>query len=51
VSAFTSGLSDPCNASAGTAEHPLSLVGAAALWSGWLTDATALDEAPIVIRA
>ena len=51
ASAFTSALPDPYSASAVTAERPLSLVGAPALWSGWFTDGTALHEAPIVVRA
>lgn len=51
VSAFMGGLPDPFAASAVTAERPLSLLGAAALWSGWLADRTALHEAPIVICA
>ncbi len=51
VSAFTNALPNPPAASAVTAERPLSLLGAAALWSGWLRDGTALHRAPVVIRA
>ena len=51
VSAFTSALPSPLAVSAVTAERPLSLLGAAALWSGWLRDGTALHRAPVVIRA
>lgn len=51
VRAFTSWLRDPAAASAVTAERPLSLAGAAALWSGWIDDPAALHDAPVVIRA
>jgi hypothetical protein len=51
VEAFSAALPDPGLASAITAESPLSLVGAAALWSGWLTDPAAVHECPLVIKA
>jgi hypothetical protein len=35
VACFTAALPDPGSANAVTAERPLSLVGAAAVWSGW----------------
>ena len=50
VAAFTDSLPDPAAASAVTAERPLSLAGAAALWSGWVNDPQALHEALVVIR-
>jgi hypothetical protein len=31
-------------------EHPLSMIGAAALWSGWATDLTVLREPALVIK-
>lgn len=51
VAAFAKALPDPPAASAVTAARPLSLVGAAALWSGWLSDRAALHSSPVVIRA
>jgi hypothetical protein len=51
IAVFTSALPNPTSASAVTADRPLSLVGAAALWSGWLSDRQALHSVPIVIRA
>jgi len=51
VAAFSSALPDPRIASTIPAERPLSLVGAAALWSGWLDASDALHCAPLVIRA
>jgi hypothetical protein len=51
VEAFTHALPDPVAASTITAERPLSLAGAVALWSGWLNNPRALHETPLVIRA
>lgn len=51
VAAFCRALPDPTVASAITAERPLSLAGAVAIWSGWLDEADALRQAPLVIRA
>lgn len=51
VAAFSAALPDPTIASAITAEGPLSLAGAVGLWSGWLNDAIALHQVPLVIRA
>jgi hypothetical protein len=50
VAAFRSAL-PKLEASSVSAEHPLSLVGAAALWSGWVEDSSILHEAPFVARA
>ncbi len=51
VSCFTAALPDPRSASTVSAERPLSLEGAAALWAGW-TDNLALLHAPcLVLRA
>jgi len=51
VAAFSRALPDPRIASTITAERPLSLVGAVAVWSGWLDATDALHYAPLVIRA
>jgi len=51
VAAFSRALPDPRIASTITAERPLSLVGAVAVWSGWLDASDALHYAPLVIRA
>jgi hypothetical protein len=51
VAAFSRALPDPRIASTMTAERPLSLVGAAAVWSGWLDGPDPLYSAPLVIRA
>jgi hypothetical protein len=51
VEAFTSALPEPGTKSTVTAERPLLLIGAAALWSGWSTDLSLLHAAPLVIRA
>jgi hypothetical protein len=51
VAAFSSALPDPASASAISAERPLSLAGAVALWSGWLDNPLALHQSPLVIRA
>lgn len=39
---FRDALPTPVSANAVTAEHPMSLLGAAMLWSGWTTDLAAL---------
>lgn len=51
VAAFSRALPDPRAASTITAERPLSLAGAAAVWSGWLDASDALHRAPLIIRA
>ena len=51
VEAFTSALPDPGSTSTVTAERPLSLIGVAALCSGWSTDCALLHVAPLVVRA
>jgi hypothetical protein len=51
VAAFSNVLPDPASASTISAERPLSLAGAVALWSGWLHDPLALHQSPLVIRA
>jgi len=49
VKAFGRALPDPVSAI--TADRPLSLAGAAAMWSGWLSDPRALRAQTLVIRA
>lgn len=51
VTAFQAALPNPRSASSVTAERPLSLIGAAALWSGWSEDPALLNTASVVIRA
>ncbi|MGH2845923.1 MAG: hypothetical protein ACRDL0_07890, partial [Thermoleophilaceae bacterium] len=51
VQAFVDAGPDPSASSAIAAERPLSLAGAAALWSGWADDHDLLHRTPIVIRA
>lgn len=51
VSAFVASLPDPRTISTITAERPLSLAGAVALWSGWLHDPAALHTQSLVVRA
>lgn len=51
VAAFSGLLPDPVAGSPITAERPLSLAGAVALWSGWLQDPQVLHQSPLVIRA
>ena len=51
VEAFSNVLPHPGAASTISAERPLSLAGAVALWSGWLHDPRALHQSPLVIRA
>jgi hypothetical protein len=50
VTAFVDSLPDPATASSVTAERPLSLAAAAALWSGWIQDPEALHGCTLVIR-
>jgi hypothetical protein len=49
--AFVRALPDPRQASTITTERPLSLAGAAAIWSGWLTDLRPLHTPTLVISA
>jgi hypothetical protein len=51
VAAFVAALPDPREGESITAERPLSLIGAAAMWSGWSTDDELLRVAPLVVRA
>jgi hypothetical protein len=51
VSAFRAALPDPTHANAITTDRPLSLLGAAILWSGWTDDVKFLRMACLVIRA
>lgn len=51
VACFTSALPDPRSASLVTAERPLSLVGAAALWAGWTADPEVIRTPCLVLRA
>jgi hypothetical protein len=51
VAAFSNVLADSATASTISAERPLSLAGAVALWSRWLDDPLALHHSPLVIRA
>jgi hypothetical protein len=51
VGCFFDALPDPRRASAVTAERPLSLVGAAALWAGWSRDLALLHAPSVVLRA
>jgi hypothetical protein len=51
VECFADALPDPTTGNALAAELPLSLVGAAALWSGWSRDATLLHAPCLVLRA
>jgi hypothetical protein len=51
VAAFRASLSDPTASNAVTAERPLSLLGAALLWSGWSDNANLLHTPCLVIRA
>jgi hypothetical protein len=48
VACFSAALPDPRTASVVTAERPLSLVGAAALWSDW-SDALELLDTPCLV--
>ncbi len=51
VGAFLAALPDPTRANAVDAERPLSLLGAALLWSGWSEDDAVLREPCLVIKA
>jgi hypothetical protein len=51
VNAFRDALPDPTRANAVTADKPLSLLGAAVVWSGWTKDASFLRKACLVIKA
>jgi hypothetical protein len=44
-------LPDPRKASTIGAERPLSMIGAAAIWSGWSADDDLLHAAPLIVRA
>jgi len=50
VRAFVDSLPDPLASNAVHAERPLSLVGAALLWSGWSTDLVLLRASCLVIK-
>lgn len=50
VEAFRSALPEPMCANAVEAERPLSVIGAALLWSGWSTDAALLHTPCLVIK-
>lgn len=51
VACFAAALPDPRSASAVTAERPLSLIGAAALWAGWSDDIELLRAPCLVLKA
>lgn len=51
VACFAAALPDPRSASAVSAERPLSLVGAAALWAGWSDDVELLHAPCLVLKA
>ena len=51
VEALREALPDPTRANAVTAERPLSLLGAALLWSGWSDDTSLLAMPCLVIKA
>ena len=51
VAAFRDALPDPTAANAVTADRPLSLLGAALLWSGWADDVALLHAPCLVIKA
>lgn len=51
VAALRQALPDPAAANAVTAERPLSILGAALLWSGWSSDAALLHAPCLVIKA
>lgn len=44
-------LPDPTVADEVSAEHPFSLIAAAALWSGWLKDVDELRQSCLVVKA
>jgi hypothetical protein len=51
VACFTAAQPDPTSASVVTAERPLSLVGAAALWAGWSDDLQLVRVPCLVLKA
>jgi hypothetical protein len=51
VERFCDLLPDPTTADEISADHPLSLIAAAALWSGWLEDPAELRNGCLVVRA
>jgi hypothetical protein len=51
VAAFRDALPDPASANAVEGERPLSLLGAALVWSGWTNDPQLLRAACLVVRA
>ena len=51
VAAFRDGLPDPTVGNAVSAERPLSLLGAALLWSGWSSDGDLLRMPCLVVKA
>lgn len=51
VHRFCELLPDPTVADGVSAEHPLSLIAAAALWSGWLNDPESLRHGCLVVKA
>jgi hypothetical protein len=51
VSAFRDALPDPTHANAISTDRPLSLLGAAMIWSGWTDDVTVLHMPCLVIKA
>lgn len=51
VACFAAALPEPGRASAVTAERPLSLVGAAAVWAGWSDDIELLRTPCLVLKA
>jgi hypothetical protein len=51
VDCFTAALPDPTSVHAVSAERPLSLVAAAALWAGWSGDAELLRATCLVVKA
>ena len=51
VKRFCELLPDPTAADEVSAEHPLSLIAAAALWSGWLEDVEELRRSCLVVKA
>lgn len=50
ATAFVAAESDLASANAVTAERPISLIGAVALWSGWTTDVKTLRGSTLVIK-
>jgi hypothetical protein len=50
VTAFRDSLPNPPERSVITTSDPFSLIGAAAIWSGWISDLSFLHEASVAIR-